>query len=356
MSKKKTINLNIQTNDLEPNYLIIEKFKQLIKLLEYETNNLIDPKQKMLNQFRISSFKKSLKIIQNIPTTITNLQILSNIKGIGKGTISRIEEILKTGSLDELKDYDKIIKKNQNKESIISDLMKVIGIGRIMALQLIETYNIKSADELKKLSDSDKIKLNDKIKLGLKYLGKFQGMIPKSEIDQIYDYLQDMTNKYNPSMFITICGSYRRGLPVSSDIDILLSDLNCLSMDDIVLGSANILASYVKYLHKIGFLIDDLTDKDFKTKYMGFGKFGQNGLIRRVDIRLIPMISYFPALLYFTGSYTFNQEMRANAKKLGYKLNEYGLYDNRTDEQIIVLSEQEMFRKLGMVYLDPDKR
>jgi DNA polymerase/3'-5' exonuclease PolX len=136
-------------------------------------------------------------------------------------------------------------------------------------------------------------------------------------------------------------------------------------MDDIILAEANILASYVKHLHKIGFLLDDLTDKDFKTKYMGFGRFSFNKLsltqsndnpIRRVDIRLIPMSSYFPALLYFTGSYTFNQEMRSNAKKLGYKLNEYGLYDIRTGEQIIILSEQEMFKKLNMIYKDPEQR
>jgi DNA polymerase/3'-5' exonuclease PolX len=48
--------------------------------------------------------------------------------------------------------------------------------------------------------------------------------------------------------------------------------------------------------------------------------------------------------------------MRLQAKKLGYKLNEYGLYDNRTDDMIIILSEQEMFSKLGMNYLSPDQR
>jgi DNA polymerase/3'-5' exonuclease PolX len=337
------------------NQKIIDNFKKLIQLIEYETNNLTDKKQITINNFRIASLKKSLKIIIKFDKKITDSKQIADIKGIGKGTLIRVDEILKKGTLSELTNYSKIINKYQNNENIILDLMKVVGIGRIMAQNLIKTYNVKSASELKKLSDYDKIQLNDKIKLGLKYLGKFQGSIPRSEIDTIYDYLQNITNMYKPSMFITICGSYRRGLPISSDIDILLCDLNIITADDFI-SEPNTLQSYVKYLHDKEFLLDDITDKNIKTKYMGFGQLGSKLPIRRVDIRLIPMVSYFSALLYFTGSYEFNQGMRTQAKKMGYKLNEYGLFDNRTDEMIFILSEQDMFSKLGMNYLSPDQR
>jgi DNA polymerase IV len=341
------------------NQLIIDNFKKLINLIKYETNNLTNRKDQTLNYFRILGLKNALKAIININYEITDTKNLIKIKGIGKNSIGRIDEILKTGKLIELKNYDKIIKQNQSKENIIDDLVKVIGIGRIVALELINTYHIKSALELKKLSDSGKIHLNDKLKIGLKYLGKFQGSIPRSEIDLIYNYIQDLTNKYDPSMFITICGSYRRGLPISSDIDILLSSLDIMTIDDIVLTNTTLL-KYVRFLHQQKFLLDDITDKNIKTKYMGFGCLGSKYPIRRIDIRLVPMISYFPALLYFTGSYEFNQEMRAKAKKMGYKLNEYGLYllnpVTNTDKIIIVLSEQEMFVKLEMKYLLPSER
>ena len=337
------------------NQNIIENISKLIKLLEFETLNLNDTKQKTINQFRIASLKKSLKIIIKYTKKIISGSDLKDIKGIGKGTIYRIDEILKTGTLADLKDYDKIISKYSDKESIINDLMNVIGIGRKIAINLIDDHNIKSVAQLKKLSDAGKIELNDKLKLGLKWMGKFKGSIPRTEIDQIYDYLQELTNKYNKSMFITICGSYRRELSFASDIDILLCNLDINTNEDIILTDFNPLSEYVKYLHQENFLIDDITDKNIKTKYMGFGKY-KNNHVRRVDIRLIPMISYFPALLYFTGSYEFNQEMRSKAKKMGYTLNEYGLYDNRLNEMIIILSEQEMFNKLEMLYLAPNER
>lgn len=336
------------------NQNIIDNFKKVIKLIELETYNLTNKKQITINKFRIASLKKAIKSISNIKTKITNINQIKNIKGIGKGSIDRINEILTTGTLNELSNYENIVKKSKFKEDIIEDLMKVIGIGRIMAINLIDIYNIKSADELKKLSDEGKIELNDKLKIGLKYLGKFEGSIPRPEVDKIYDYLQDITNQYDKSMFITICGSYRRGLNIMSDIDIMLSSFDIIDMNDIMNDS--VLDKYVKHLHHIGFLVDDITDKNIKTKYMGFGRLKNNLPIRRVDIRLIPMVSYFPALIYFTGSYYFNQEMRIQAKKLGYKLNEYGLYDNRTNEMIPILSEQDIFTILEMKYLTPSER
>ena len=169
------------------NELIIDNFKKLIKLIELETNNLPDRKEKSINNFKIQSLKRSLKIIIGFHSKITNGSNIAHIKGIGKGTIDRINEIIKTGTLSELKDYDKIIKKSAKTEQIINDLMSVIGIGRTIAQQLISKYKIRSVAELKELSDSGSIILNDKLKLGLKYLGKFHGMIPKSEIDSIYD-------------------------------------------------------------------------------------------------------------------------------------------------------------------------
>jgi len=336
------------------NELIIENFKKLINLIINDNLQLNDK----INNFRIKSLKKVISIISKLNFEIKSSEDIKGIPGIGKSSILRIDEIINTGLLEDLKNYDKIIKKNQSKEKIINELTNVIGIGRIVANNLINTYKIKSVDELKKLSNSNPNLplINEKIKLGLKYLGKFEGSIPRSEIDKIYDYLQKITDKFNSNMFVTICGSYRRELPTSSDIDILLVNMNLITMEDVLNYKTNLLVEYVDYLHKENFLVDDITDKNIKTKYMGFGKGKAFNKIRRIDIRLIPMVSYFPALLYFTGSYEHNQKMRLHAKKLGFKLNEYGLYDLRTTKMIVVTSEQEIFEKLEMNYLMPNQR
>jgi DNA polymerase/3'-5' exonuclease PolX len=120
-------------------------------------------------------------------------------------------------------------------------------------------------------------------------------------------------------------------------------------MDDV--KKSNMLNDYVKLLTKNKFIVDNITNNNV-TKYMGFAKW--ENIIRRIDIRLIPYESIYPALVYFTGSYELNRIMRKQAKELGYKLNEYGLYKN--DKFIYITSERELFKKLRMKYLKPMER
>lgn len=302
-------------------------------------NNIIDVLKQYLEKiksekaiiYKINAIANLIKIINIYPKEIKNGEELKDIKGVGKGSIEKINEILKTGTLSYL---------NNN---IVSDLTEVIGIGPSIANQLIQKYKIKSLDDLIKKVKKGEIEVNDKIKLGLKYVGKFKGNIPRQHIDDVQDYLKQFNSN------IIICGSYRRGLDFSSDIDILLYNSQLLTMDDV--KKSNMLNDYVKLLTKNKFIVDNITNNNV-TKYMGFAKW--ENVIRRIDIRLIPYESIYTALVYFTGSYELNRIMRKKAKELGYKLNEYGLYKN--NELIHITSEKELFKKLGIKYLKPTER
>ena len=302
-------------------------------------NNIIDVLKQYLEKiksekaiiYKINAIANLIKIINIYPKEIKNGEELKDIKGVGKGSIEKINEILKTGTLSYL---------NNN---ILSELTEVIGIGPSIANQLIQKYKIKSLDDLIKKVKKGEIEVNDKIKLGLKYVGKFKGNIPRQHIDDVQDYLKQFNSN------IIICGSYRRGLDFSSDIDILLYNSQLLTMNDV--KKSNMLNDYVKLLTKNKFIVDNITNNNV-TKYMGFAKW--ENVIRRIDIRLIPYESIYTALVYFTGSYELNRIMRIKAKELGYKLNEYGLYKN--NELIHITSEKELFKKLGMKYLKPTER
>ena len=73
-----------------------------------------------------------------------------------------------------------------------------------------------------------------------------------------------------------------------------------------------------------------------------------------VDLRVVTDNEFPFAALYFTGSKSHNTDMRGRAKKMGYKLNEYGLF--KDDTPTPCKDEADVFSKLGLDYIPPEIR
>lgn len=344
------------------NELIIDQFSKLVKQIEAEyLNSQVENefKEMKMHKFRLQSVKKILKILKELDFEIIDSYDLEGIPGIGEGTIRRIDEILNTGHLNEIENkYDK---KKQVKINSIQELEKVIGIGSSNAKKLVTKYNIRNIDELKKAIKQGVITVNKIIDLGLKYYGIVQGNIPRKEITAVEKFLINEAHKIDPKQEVVICGSYRRGKTISNDIDVLMyhPDIkNTKQIQSEKYDSKSYLEIFVNKLTDIGFLLDNMTDKNYNIKYMGFCKFKDNP-IRRIDIRYIPYNSLPTAMLYFTGPYELNTIMRSAAKKRSMILNEYGLYKlNESGIKTLkkITSEADVFKALGMDYLTPSER
>lgn len=323
-----------------------EQFKLLAKQIAYDID-FSSGKTQMINMFRLKSIEKVIKIIDNMHKKIINIDDLKGIAGIGKGTLERVAEIIKFGSLKEVKitlENDKYLKN-------LEDLEEVFGIGRKMAYKLFTEHDIKSIDDLKRKFTSGEIKLPDNVVKGLKYLNLIREKIPRSEISDVNDYLLDTLYNIDLKLFGTVCGSYRRQFATSGDIDFVMVHEDMITKQDTL--KKNYLETFVKTLLNSSFIIDSLTGTDVHTKYMGIYKW-KNGTLGRIDIRYIPYESYYSATLYFTGPKDFNRKMRQLAINNGYILNEYGLFKN--NKMFKVKSEKDIFDLLDMEYLTPDKR
>jgi len=334
------------------NRIIINEFSRLIKFKQSEKTD---------NVFRLKQLYNILKIITDYEYELTesNIDTFAKKPGIGKSTITRIKEILENGKLKELCEYTEVIDKN---EELIKEFETIVGVGRSTALKFIED-KITSVKDLKQKIKSNKYQVNDKIKIGIKYYNKFEDNIPRKEINSVNKLLKSIVKKMNENekknekYIFEICGSYRRALPFSGDIDILLSKLNTNTDDE----KQNHLKKFVKILkephidnNNEPLLIDDITNKDYKTKYMGFSKYNTNPF-RRIDIRYVSHDVYYPTLLYFTGSAKLNINMRKIAENMGLKLSEYGL--TKTDgSKLLITSEEDIFKILKIEYLPPKLR
>jgi DNA polymerase (family 10) len=72
------------------------------------------------------------------------------------------------------------------------------------------------------------------------------------------------------------------------------------------------------------------------------------------DLRVVERKAFGSALMYFTGNKDHNIASRRIAIKKGWKLNEYGLFSGA--KQIAGKTEQEIYSKLGMQYIEPEMR
>lgn len=316
------------------NQKIIEKLEQLLAL--YKKDSKL--------KFKYAAINKALGYIKNYPYQITSGECAKkNLPNIGPGIAKRIDEILETGTLQEL-----ITLSSNSEINIINDLKRITGIGDARAKSLLK-QGIKSANDLISAAKKGQIKTTHHIDIGIKYFKDLEERIPRKEIEEMEKIIASEIKKISPDLIFNICGSYRRGRPTCGDIDVLFTCTN----QDTKHRCKNYLSLLIKNLTSRKFLIDHLTVKGDK-KYMGICKI--DALARRIDIRFIEYSEYYAALVYFTGSKNFNIQIRNKAIELGYSLSEYGFKRESDNKLIMVHSEEELFELLGTKYLEPHER
>lgn len=343
---------NTKQQQLKGNNLIIDVLSKLIE----QTNLLLldsTDNDKKKNQFRVAQFKKAVASIKASQTEITNGQQAQALPGIGAKIAARIDEILKTGTLAELNENKKLTPK----ELIIQQLLTVTGIGESHAKKFVE-MGVISVQDLQEKTQKGLIKVTHHMEIGLKYYLEFQQKIQFQEIAELKQDLIGCVHNLYPDIIVEICGSHRRQRPLSGDIDVLMTVPYILTDDDLINSRTHYLKDIVQALKNTNFIIDDLTSKG-DTKYMGVCIHPINQIARRIDIRFVSYDSFYPALLYFTGSMMLNKLMRTIALEKGYTLNEYGIYtlvSGSKSNRLVVHSEKEIFDLLGLLYLEPKDR
>lgn len=274
------------------------------------------------NKFKYRAYTTAIKNIQNYDLKIlSGKQAREEIPGIGKSIAEKIDEILKTGSL-ELLERDKYL---LEKDNICKLFEGIHGVG-------IKTSEKWYELGYRTLHDLKNEKMTDAQSLGYKYYYHINQKIPRDEMNLIKERLDFFLNcEYK------ICGSYRRGCKESGDIDILIKWQEGLSID--------ILIKDIKDL-----LVGDLSKGD--KKYMGICRLGQNYNARRLDMLMVKPEEWPFATLYFTGSKKLNVSMRQKAIDMKMSLSEYSL-TGYTGE---IKTEQDIFNALNIDYLIPEDR
>jgi DNA polymerase (family X) len=76
----------------------------------------------------------------------------------------------------------------------------------------------------------------------------------------------------------------------------------------------------------------------------------------QVDVRVLQKDSFGAGLLYFTGSKEHNVALRGRANDMGWTLNEYALTTIKGGKTVASKTEEEIYAKLKLPYIEPELR
>jgi DNA polymerase (family X) len=291
------------------------------------------------NEFRINAYRKASRTLQGLAKRISELvgdeKEIRSLPDIGESMEEKITEIAQTGKLEQLEKL-----KKQLPESL-RDIMKLEQMGPQRTKVLYEKLNIASIEDLEKAAKGGEIeqlegfgkKTTQRILREIKQLSNEKGgqrftLHEASEMIQpMLKYLEKEVNN------MTVAGSYRRMKETVGDIDIVCTSKNP--------GEA--MQHFINY--------DDVQD------VLSHGETRSTVRLRiglQVDIRIVEEKSIGAAKLYFTGSKSHTVALRKMGKNDGLKINEYGIYKGKN--RIAGKTEDEMYKKLGLQYIEPELR
>jgi len=288
--------------------------------------------------FRINSYRKVARVIGDMPSDVEEMLAtgkLAEMPGVGKSSLAKIEEFIKTGKITAHQELLKRIPRT------LLELLKIPGVGPKGVKAVYENLKVKSIAELKKVIENGKLatlpgfgeKKAAIIAKGIEFLAKSTGRIRLDQAFEAAGIAMEFLSGLAGVKKIQYAGSLRRCAETIGDVDILVS---------------------AKAGKKI---IDAFVAGDFVQEILAAGDTKGSAIIKtsscpvHVDVRVVADKSFGSALQYFTGSKQHNVRLREMAVKAKLKLNEYGLF--RGSKMIAGATERDVYKKLRLDYVEP---
>jgi len=292
------------------------------------------------NQFKVRAYRNAAWNIQGLTESLADMvkqkKDLTELPGIGDELAKKIQEIVRTGSLNYLKKLEKQIDPN------LTELLHVNGLGPKRVGQIYRELNITSVDELKKAAKEHKIqkldgfgkKIEDKILEDLKDKKEEKNRKNLLQADDIAESLIKYLKKCSEINQLIIAGSYRRHKETIGDLDILVTSNK----------PKKVINHFIHY-DEVKEVLSKGSTKSTIILHQDF----------QVDLRVVKEDSYGSALLYFTGSKAHNIKLRNMAQDENYKINEYGMFKDE-DKKVAGKNEEEIYKVLNIEYIEPELR
>jgi len=312
---------------------------ELAKIL----NNIGDILEMQEVEFKPRAYQKAAQTIEGLSEDVAEiykkkgLEGLEELPGVGKSIAEKIAEFVETGKIRYYEKLKKEIKVD------LEELNRVPGLGPKTIKLLYKKLGVRNLKDLEKAAKAGKIKI-------LKWMGEIEernilegiGIVKKRGGRMILGYaapiaeeIKRILSKVEGVKRVEVAGSFRRGMETIGDLDILAISDKPKEVMDVFCSMPDVKKVVAKGITRSAIRLNNNLD---------------------VDLRVLKEKEFGSALMYFTGNKQHNIALRKIALKKGYTLSEYGLFKLKGKKFVIGKSEEEIYRKLGVGYIEPELR
>ncbi len=309
---------------------IFEEISNLVKILQEDKKW----------PFKAAAYDRARRAIESYPERLETLardpqRKLTEIPGVGADLAAKIRELLETGRCQYHQEQLKKVPPG------LLDLLELQGVGPQKVRLFHQELRVDNVDDLEKAAKEGRVrdlpKMDVKSEANIlkaietfrRAAGRFRLDTASQTADQLIAYLKELkaVERVEPA------GSLRRGRETVGDLDLLVTGRE----------HARIAEHFARY-PEVAQILGKGDDK-VSVKL-------RNDL--QVDVRLLEAKSYGAAMQYFTGSKEHNVALRDRAKRRGWKLSEYGLFEG--ERNLASRTEEEIYKKLGLAWIPPELR
>jgi DNA polymerase IV len=326
------------------------------------------------------SYAHAIASISAYPHTITSSLELARLPYCGEAVIGMFQQWREYGTCAEVEriEADERVKG-------IDMFNGIYDVGPKRARQFYDINGWRDLDDCVKNWSS----LTPNQQVGVKYYDDFtKNKIPRAEVERIGTTILEYANKLRPGCQMVIAGGYRRGKPMSGDVDVILTNPD-------EEATLNFVDDLVYELHIAGWITFRLTQTErnsqrgqetlawragpgssgsgFDTLDKAFVVWHDATLLnteipnpkRRVDIIITPWKTAGCAIIGWSGQTMFERDLRLYCRKeLGLKFDSSGIrsiadgkWQNfEADETDILAKEKKVFAGLGLEWREPTER
>ncbi|UGB39582.1 DNA polymerase/3'-5' exonuclease PolX [Frateuria soli] len=291
------------------------------------------------NPFRVRAYRNAARTIGGWPQPLDTWRDpehpLADLPGIGDDLAGKIEQILRGGSCDLLRQLRRTHPRG------LTALLRLPGLGPKRAQRLHDELGVSSVGGLLRAARAGRIRTlrgfgKDTERHLLEAATQSLGNTPRwklaAALQQAEALVAYLKAAPEPAQ-VVLAGSLRRWRETIGDVDVLVATASARALG----------ARFLAYPLVQRVLAQGSTRSSVVLR---------SGL--QVDLRVVRPASLGAALVYFTGSKAHNLALRALARKRGLKINEYGVYHG--SRRIAGDTEASVYASVGLPAIPPELR